>query len=126
MENSRWDVDLARTRGEIDAFLDPLDREFPMVSTEDIGRLTAKTLQQEWSGNRYLELEGRRRYSQLEAAAILSRLLGRAVRAKKFPAPSGQSYLKSKAWRIRRHVSKCLMGSTLAGSSSSAKERSTS
>ena len=85
MENSRWDVDPARTRAEIDAFLNPLDRQFPMVSTEDIGRLAAKTLQQEWSGNRYLELEGPRRYSQLDAAATFSRLLSRPVRAETVP-----------------------------------------
>jgi uncharacterized protein YbjT (DUF2867 family) len=85
MENSQWDVGPARERGEIDAFLKPLDRSFPMVATEDIGRLAAKTLQQEWSGNRYLELEGPRRYSPLDAAAAFSRCLGRPVRAVPVP-----------------------------------------
>lgn len=47
MENYNWDVDSARERGEIDAFLSPVDRAIPMVATEDIGRLAAKTLQQE-------------------------------------------------------------------------------
>jgi NAD(P)H dehydrogenase (quinone) len=82
MENSQWDVAPARERGEINAFLAPLDRPYPMVATEDIGQLVAKTLQQEWSGNRYLELEGPRRYSQLDAAETFARLLNRPVVAK--------------------------------------------
>jgi NAD(P)H dehydrogenase (quinone) len=85
MENSQWDVASARDEGTIAAFLDPLDRAFPMVSTEDIGRLAATTLQQDWPGNRYLELEGPRRYSQLDAAETFSRLLNRPVTANRIP-----------------------------------------
>ena len=88
MDNCQWDIGPARERGEIEAFLDPLDRPFPMVATEDIGALAAKTLQEEWSGNRYLELEGPRRYSQLDVAEILSRLLHSPVRA--VPVPRDQ------------------------------------
>jgi NAD(P)H dehydrogenase (quinone) len=90
MENSQWDVAPARERGEINAFLAPLDRPFPMVATEDIGQLIAKTLQQEWSGNRYLELEGPRRYSQLDAAETFARLLNRPVIAKAVPREKWQ------------------------------------
>jgi uncharacterized protein YbjT (DUF2867 family) len=85
MENYQWDVDPARERGEIDAFLSPVDRAIPMVATQDIGRLAAKTLQQEWDGNRVLELEGPARYSPLDAAAAFSRLLNRHVIAKSVP-----------------------------------------
>lgn len=85
MENYQWDVDSARERGEIDAFLSPVDRAIPMVATEDIGRLAAKTLQQEWDGNRILELEGPARYSPLDAANVFSRLLNREVIAKPVP-----------------------------------------
>jgi NAD(P)H dehydrogenase (quinone) len=53
-----------------------------MVATNDIGQLAAATLQQEWKGNRYLELEGPQRYSPLDAAAAFSRLLKRPVSAK--------------------------------------------
>lgn len=48
----------------------------------------ARTLQQEWSGLRYLELEGPRRYSQIDAADTFSRLLGKPVAA--VPAPRTQ------------------------------------
>ena len=47
-----------------------------MVAAGDIGRLAAKTLQESWNGNRYLELEGPQRYSMFGAAAAFSRLLG--------------------------------------------------
>jgi uncharacterized protein YbjT (DUF2867 family) len=95
IENSQWDVAPARDRGEIDAFLAPLDRPFPMVATEDIGQLIAKTLQQEWNGNRYLELEGPARYSQIDAAETFARLLNRPVVAKAVPREKWQSLFES-------------------------------
>ena len=85
LENYQWDLGPARDRGEIDVFLNPPDRPFPMVATDDIGQLAARTLQQTWSGNRYLELEGPRRYSALDAAATLSRRLNRGVRVNPIP-----------------------------------------
>ena len=85
LENYKWDVPTAREQGEINAFLTPLDRVFPMVATNDIGELAATTLQQGWQGNRYLELEGPQRYSPLDAAAAFARLLNRPVKAKPIP-----------------------------------------
>ena len=88
LENYQWDVDSARARGEIDAFLVPVDRAIPMVATDDIGCLVAKTLQQKWNGDRFLELEGPARHSPLDAAAAFSRHLNRKVVAK--PVPRGE------------------------------------
>jgi NAD(P)H dehydrogenase (quinone) len=85
IENSQWDVGSAREKGEIASFLNPLDRPFPMVATEDIGNLAAQVLQQDWTGNRYIELEGPRRYSQLDAARTWARLLNRSVVANPIP-----------------------------------------
>jgi len=85
LENYQWDVPSAREQGEINAFLNPLDRVFPMVATDDIGELAAQTLLQGWQGNRYIELEGPQRYSPLDAAAAFSRLLNRPVKAKPIP-----------------------------------------
>ena len=69
LENYQWDVKPARERGEIDVYLTPLDRKYSMVATRDIGELAAQTLQEEWSGNRFLELEGPEQYSPADAAA---------------------------------------------------------
>lgn len=85
LENFQWDIISARERGELASFLQPLEREFPMVATEDIGHLAGKILQQEWAGNRYPEIEGPNRYSSLDAAATFSRLLNRHVRVAAVP-----------------------------------------
>ena len=85
MDNYQWDIGPARERGEIDVFLNPPDRAFPMVATDDIGRLAAATLQQSWRGGRCLELEGPARYSPLDAAAAFARQLNRPVTIKPIP-----------------------------------------
>jgi NAD(P)H dehydrogenase (quinone) len=84
LENYQWDVQPARERGEIDMYLTP-DRSLSMVATQDIGELAAKTLQQEWNGNRVLELEGPQKYSPTAAAVAFSRLLGRPVTGNPIP-----------------------------------------
>jgi len=94
MENSQWDIDSAREKGEIASFLNPLDRPFPMVATEDIGNLAAEVLQQDWTGNRYIELEGPCRYSQLDAARAWSRLLNRPVVANPVPREKWDAFFQ--------------------------------
>jgi NAD(P)H dehydrogenase (quinone) len=85
LENYQWDVKPARERGEIDVYLTPLDRKYSMVATRDIGELAAQTLQEEWSGNRFLELEGPEQYSPADAAAAFSKFLGRPVQMNPLP-----------------------------------------
>jgi len=80
LDNYQWDVRSAQERGEIDMYLAPANRGISMVATNDIGELAAKTLQQEWSGNRILELEGPEKYSPNDAAAAFSKLLGRPIK----------------------------------------------
>lgn len=94
MENSQWDVPSARDQGEITTFLDPLDRAIPMIATEDIGKLATQVLQEEWTGNRYLELEGPCRYSPLDTANTLSALLNRPVAAKPVPRESWAAFFE--------------------------------
>ena len=63
MENSVWDVPTAREQGKLFSYLQPLDHAFPLVATHDIGLLGADILTQSWTGNRYIEVAGPRRYS---------------------------------------------------------------
>lgn len=79
LENASFDVDSARATGTIQSFLQPLDKPFPMIATEDIGKVAAELLQQSWTGRRIVELEGPHRVTPLELAAAFSRLLGRPV-----------------------------------------------
>jgi uncharacterized protein YbjT (DUF2867 family) len=85
MENSLWDIAPARASGMMPSFLQPLERAFPMVATADIGRVVAQTLTQSWQGRRVIEIEGPRRYTQREIAALLDAVLGRPVEARTVP-----------------------------------------
>jgi NAD(P)H dehydrogenase (quinone) len=85
LDNFQWDIPSARERSEISSFLHPLDRKFPMVASMDVGELAARVLQQQWSGNRYIGIEGPDRYSQLDAANTFSRVLNRSVHAVTVP-----------------------------------------
>jgi uncharacterized protein YbjT (DUF2867 family) len=85
MENSAWDVEPARQQGKLFAFLQPLDKKFPMVATADLGRAGAETLLQSWMANRYIEVAGPRRYSSNDIAAAFAAALGRKVEAIEVP-----------------------------------------
>jgi uncharacterized protein YbjT (DUF2867 family) len=95
MENSAWDVAPARDEGVIPSFLQPLDRPVPMVATADIGRVGAELLQQTWSGQRVVELEGPRRVAPNDIAAAFSKILGRPVRAEAVPRATWADLFKS-------------------------------
>jgi uncharacterized protein YbjT (DUF2867 family) len=82
MENSAWDVEPARQRGEFESFLQPVERPVPMVATADVGRVAAELLLEEWTGRRVVELEGPDRISPRDVARVLGRALGRDVVAK--------------------------------------------
>jgi NAD(P)H dehydrogenase (quinone) len=58
MENAIWDVPSARDEGSLRSFLQPADKLFPMVATQDVGRLAAALLREDWIGMRVVELEG--------------------------------------------------------------------
>jgi uncharacterized protein YbjT (DUF2867 family) len=85
MENSLWDIAPARDTGVMPSFLQPLDRAYPMIATADIGRVIAGALTQSWQGRRVIEIEGPRRYTQHEIAALLGGVLGRSVKAQAVP-----------------------------------------
>ena len=80
MENAALDLESALGSGVIPSFLDPLDKPVPMVATADVGRVAASLLRQNWTGHPIIELEGPRRTTPNEVAAVFSRLLGREIR----------------------------------------------
>jgi uncharacterized protein YbjT (DUF2867 family) len=85
MENFSWDVAPAREKGVIPSFLYPLDKVFPMVATEDIGRVAAELLEETGRGVKVVELEGPRRVSPNEVAATFAKLLAKPVRMELVP-----------------------------------------
>lgn len=78
MENAAWDVASARA-GRIESFLQPLDRGIDMVSTRDIGRVSAELLREQWSGVRIVELSGPNKVSPLDIASGFAASLGHPV-----------------------------------------------
>ena len=99
MENSAWDVAPARASGVIPGFLQPFDKPVPMVSTSDIGRVAAELVQETWSGERVVELEGPHRVPPGEIAAIFADLLGRPVRMEAVPRETWESLFKSQGMK---------------------------
>ena len=95
MENSVWDIAPARDAGEMPSFLQPLDKGYPMIATADIGAVAAKTLGETWTGRRVIEIEGPKRYSQVEIATLLGAVLGRDVAAKPIPRSDWEARFKA-------------------------------
>lgn len=99
MENAAWDVAPARDRGMIPSFLQPLDRPFPMVATEDIGRVAAELLTDEWADRRVVELEGPQRVTPNQIAATFACLLGHPVRTEIVPRESWEELFRAQGMK---------------------------
>jgi uncharacterized protein YbjT (DUF2867 family) len=99
MENFSWDIPPARETGAIPSFLQPLDKLFPMVATEDVGSTAAELLLDSWAGLRVVELEGPTRVSPQQAAEIIGRLLGRQVRMETVPRDTWESLFLSQGMK---------------------------
>lgn len=95
MENWLGAMDHIRATGEMPFFYAPLERKFPLVATQDIGLAGAKVLQESWTGERVLEVDGPQGGTDLlETAAAFSRALGREVKAVQLPEAAWQSVLE--------------------------------
>ncbi|MCS4245978.1 NmrA family NAD(P)-binding protein [Pseudomonas sp. BIGb0164] len=94
MENAAYDVITARETGVIHSFLQPLDKAIPMIATADIGVLAAQLLQQDWSGQRVVELEGQW-VSPNDIAQALAQILERDVRAEVVERDTWEALLRS-------------------------------
>jgi NAD(P)H dehydrogenase (quinone) len=96
MENFLGGLDHIRATGEMPFFYAPLDRKFPLVATRDIGLAGAKVLQESWTGEHVLEVDGPEGGTDLhEAAAAFGRALGREVKAVQLPEAAWQSVLEA-------------------------------
>jgi uncharacterized protein YbjT (DUF2867 family) len=98
MENAAWDIPAAKS-GLIQSYLQPLDRAFPMVSTEDVGRTAAALLQEHWGGKRVVELEGAQRVSPNALAAAFAKVFGAPVRAAVVPRDRWESIFRAQGMK---------------------------
>jgi NAD(P)H dehydrogenase (quinone) len=96
MENWLGALDHIRATGEMPFFYAPLDRKFPLVATRDIGLAGAEVLQEIWTGERVLEVDGPKGGTDLyESAAAFGRALGSEVKAVQLPESAWQSVLEA-------------------------------
>jgi NAD(P)H dehydrogenase (quinone) len=99
MENCAWDVAPARDTGVIPSFLQPLNKQFPMVATADIGRVAAELLERKSTGTEVFELEGPARVSPNEIAATFAEIFEHPVRAEAVPRQTWEPLFKSQGMR---------------------------
>jgi NAD(P)H dehydrogenase (quinone) len=98
MENAAWDIASAKT-GLIQSYLQPLDRAFPMISSDDVGRTAAALLQERWKGKRVVELEGPQRISPNAVAAAFAKALGHPVRSEVVPRDRWESNFRAQGMK---------------------------
>jgi NAD(P)H dehydrogenase (quinone) len=82
LDNAAFDVASARSAGRIDSFLQPPDKQYPMVAARDVGFVASELLLDTWSGHRVVELEGPRRVTPNEIAQAFSTSLGIPIAAR--------------------------------------------
>ena len=98
MENAAWDIASAR-EGNIQSYLQPLDRPVPMIATDDVGRTAAALLQEHWEGRRVVELEGAQRVSPDALADAFARVLAQPVRAEAVPRDRWESIFRAQGMK---------------------------
>jgi uncharacterized protein YbjT (DUF2867 family) len=98
MENAALDIASAR-EGNIQSYLQPLDRRVPMIATDDVGRTAAALLQESWEGRRVVELEGEQRVSPNILADAFAKALTQAVRAQAVPRDRWESIFRAQGMK---------------------------
>jgi uncharacterized protein YbjT (DUF2867 family) len=84
IENTAWDIVSARNNGVMHSFLQPLDKPVPMVTVE--------LVQENWTGQRVVELEGPSRTAPLGLGEALSKILKHQVRVEAVLGIHGKVY----------------------------------
>jgi uncharacterized protein YbjT (DUF2867 family) len=98
MENAAWDIPSAR-EGNIQSYLQPLERPIPMIATDDVGRTAAALLQERVQGQRVVELEGAQRVSPIALADAFSKALAHPVRAQAVPRDRWESIFRDQGMK---------------------------
>lgn len=86
-------LETAAATGILYSFYAPVDRNVPMIATEDIGKEVAKLLTTDWSGKRIIELGSPA--SPNEVAQAAAEVLGRSVIAQAVPRERWSATIES-------------------------------
>ena len=98
MENAVWDIASAR-EGNVQCYLQPLDRPIPMIAADDVGRTAAALLQEHWDGWRVVELESAQRVSPNALADAFAKALAQPVRAQAVPRDRWESIFREQGMK---------------------------
>ena len=109
MENWAWSMRQAAETGVLSSMFAPVDKALPMVSVADIGQAAAELLLQGLSAPGLVEMHGPRDYSAQDAADILSRLLGRPIRAVALPEVEWDGALQASGFSRSAREAFCAM-----------------
>jgi len=90
MENFAFDIQSARYSSELDSYLQPANKPFSMVATDDIGIVAARVLTEPWPASaspttRIVEISGPRDYTPTDVAASFAAALNQTVNLKLIP-----------------------------------------
>lgn len=88
-------IESAKEKGVLPSMFLPLDRKWPMVFSQDIGRAAAQLLMQGVNAPRLSELHGAQDYSADDAAQVLAKLLDKPVQAVEVPTANISGYFMS-------------------------------
>ncbi|TDJ57715.1 MAG: NAD-dependent epimerase/dehydratase family protein [Nitrospina sp.] len=102
MEN--WVIGLsnAQENGSFPTFIQPADRDIPMVSVEDVGQVAVDCLLNPVGGVRVVEICGPREYSAQDVAAILSEAYQKPVTPHPMPRQEWEYYfsVEGLSWKM--------------------------
>ncbi len=98
MENWNSILDTVKSEGILPSLFQPLDKKFPQVATEDIGRVAAEAMLEDSEGVQIKELAGLP-YSPNDVAEAFSKVLGREVQAVAVPEEQWMEILQTYASR---------------------------
>ncbi|MGH9945604.1 MAG: NmrA family NAD(P)-binding protein [Pyrinomonadaceae bacterium] len=87
LENWNSVLETVKTDGVLPSFQQPLDKKYPQIATEDIGRIAAETMLETSEGLQVKELAGFE-YSPNDVAEAFSKVLGKQITA--VPVPEDQ------------------------------------
>jgi len=94
LENYIPNLQRAAATGWFDSFLQPVDRGFPMIASQDIGNEVARLLTVGWRGRTIVELGSL--VSADDLAHAMGAVLGREVKARAIPRTQWEASLKAR------------------------------
>ena len=85
IENFEGSIESAVNEGVLHSFISPVDLKVPMIAVEDIGKLAATLIQEQWQGHRIVELAAQELYSAEDVAIAIAKAANRPITANPIP-----------------------------------------